>query len=234
MVRTVLRTGEAETGRVEAFSDGVLAIVITLLVLDVKIPEPPARSEPAPLEPAPPQPEISQPAVRPPTKTTAIGKTPAKPESQLSYDQYVKKFGKPTPSKSGASGSGRATAVPKINAKGIAGGLVGGSSRSTGGQGGTALTAAQHSALDAYVARLVTALRQNHEKPPGLSDLLDADVEFFIAADGSISSVHIVRSSGNTAFDLSCLDVFRRMGSIGAKPDGRSATWTLTFKMKDE
>ena len=34
-----LRTGEAETGRVEAFSDGVLAIVITLLVLDVKIPE---------------------------------------------------------------------------------------------------------------------------------------------------------------------------------------------------
>jgi outer membrane biosynthesis protein TonB len=43
-----------------------------------------------------------------------------------------------------------------------------------------------------------------------------------------------VRSSGNTAFDLSCLDAFRRMGSIGAKPDGRSATWTLTFKMKDE
>ena len=39
MVRTILRTGEAETGRVEAFSDGVLAIVITLLVLDVKIPE---------------------------------------------------------------------------------------------------------------------------------------------------------------------------------------------------
>jgi colicin import membrane protein len=124
--------------------------------------------------------------------------------------------------------------VPKINAKGIANGVLGGSSRSTGGQGGTALTAAQHSALDAYVARLVTALRQNHEKPPGLSDLLDADVEFFIAADGSISSLHIVRSSGNTAFDLSCLDAFRRMGSIGAKPDGRSATWTLTFKMKDE
>ncbi len=35
---SILRTGEAETGRVEAFSDGVLAIVITLLVLDIKLP----------------------------------------------------------------------------------------------------------------------------------------------------------------------------------------------------
>ena len=35
----ILRTGEAETVRVEAFSDGVLAIVITLLVLDIKLPE---------------------------------------------------------------------------------------------------------------------------------------------------------------------------------------------------
>jgi len=30
-----------ETGRVEAFSDGVFAIAITLLILDIKVPEPP-------------------------------------------------------------------------------------------------------------------------------------------------------------------------------------------------
>jgi uncharacterized membrane protein len=34
----VLRTGHAEKNRVEAFSDGVLAIVVTLLILDVQIP----------------------------------------------------------------------------------------------------------------------------------------------------------------------------------------------------
>jgi colicin import membrane protein len=202
--------------------------------VDVKIPASPAKSEPVPLEAAPPQPEISQPTVRPPIKSTASSKAPAKTEPQLTYEQYVKQHGKPTPSKAGPSGSPRATAVPKINSKGIANGVLGGSVNSRGGQGGTALTAAQHSSLDAYISRLVTALRQNHEKPPGLSDLLDADVEFFIAADGSISRVQIVRSSGNTAFDMSCIETFRRIGSVGPKPDGRSATWTLTFRMKDE
>jgi uncharacterized membrane protein len=35
---TFFRIGESETDRVEAFSDGVLAIVITLLVLEIKVP----------------------------------------------------------------------------------------------------------------------------------------------------------------------------------------------------
>jgi uncharacterized membrane protein len=36
--RSIFRLGESETNRVEAFSDGVLAIVITLLVLEIKVP----------------------------------------------------------------------------------------------------------------------------------------------------------------------------------------------------
>jgi uncharacterized membrane protein len=39
MPRRILRTGHSDTARVEAFSDGVLAIVITLLVLDMKVPQ---------------------------------------------------------------------------------------------------------------------------------------------------------------------------------------------------
>jgi TonB family protein len=155
-------------------------------------------------------------------------------ESRLSYDQYVKKYGKPAPSKAASSGATRSTVAPKINAKGIAEGVLGGSADSQGGGGGTALTAAQQSELEGYIARLVSALRQNHEKPPGLSDLLSADVEFLIAADGTISRVQIVRSSGNTDFDLSCIEAFRRMGSVGPKPDGKAATWVLTFRMKED
>jgi uncharacterized membrane protein len=38
MIQHMFRSGEAETNRVEAFSDGVLAIVITLLVLEITPP----------------------------------------------------------------------------------------------------------------------------------------------------------------------------------------------------
>jgi colicin import membrane protein len=205
--------------------------------VEVKILEPPARSEPVEVEEpaaAPSKSEAAKPATRTETKAAATAKAPAKSESKLSYDQYVKKYGKPAPSKTGSSGAPRTAAVPQIHTKGIPDGVPGGSSSSKGGGGGTALTAAQHSALEGYIARLVTALRQNHEKPPGLSDLLSADVEFLIAADGTISRLQIVRSSGNTDFDLSCIEAFKRMGSVGPKPDGKSDTWVLTFRMKED
>jgi colicin import membrane protein len=213
--------------------------------IEVKMPTPPAKREPVAAEPAPPiAPAPVKPAPVPVTaapaaevKTTVHAPSP-KEIKRMTYQQYVKKYGLPSKaqpsSSSSAAASGRSRAVPKINARGIAEGVLGGSPNSKSGGGGHALTAAQRSELEGYIARLVTALRQNHEKPPGLSDLLAADVEFLIAADGTISRVRIARSSGNEAFDQSCIAAFRQMGSIGPKPDGKSDTWVLTFRMKDE
>jgi uncharacterized membrane protein len=46
-MRPIFGAGAAETGRVEAFSDGVLAIVITLLVLEIHVPHVKAGDEAA-------------------------------------------------------------------------------------------------------------------------------------------------------------------------------------------
>ena len=195
--------------------------------VEVKIPTSPVHPEtkPAPEELAKPvQQEMVKPAVRPEPKIPS--KTPSATGPKISYRDFVQKHGAPVPSKPGASASSGTKNVPKIKTRGIPGGVANGSSHSTAGQGGTALTAAQHSALEYYTSRLVQALRQNHEKPPGLSDLLTASV-------GCLIGVHVERSSGNAAFDQSCIEAFARVGSIGPTPDGKSGTWTILFHMVD-
>jgi len=88
--------------------------------------------------------------------------------------------------------------------------------------------------MDSYFAFLKARLKENHEKPPGLSDTLTATVAFFVAADGTISRARIVKSSKSAEFDRSVLDAIRRTEPIGKRHDGRSEEVTLEFKMRDE
>ncbi len=183
--------------------------------IDVKIPT----------VPVPPQARVT-----PSPETMIPVKTPAKSEPKVSYKDFVAKH-PPAPSKSTASGAAAKAPQPKTH--GISDGVAGGSSRSHAGAGGQALTAAQHTAMEGYLSRLITALRQNHQKPPGLSDLLKADVEYLVAPDGTISNVRIAESSGNAEFDQSCIEAFIRMGSAGPVPDGKAHTWITTFRMAE-
>jgi TonB family protein len=130
---------------------------------------------------------------------------------------------------------GTGAKVARIDAEGIAKGVVGGSvNNKTGGAGGKALSRAEQSALESYIALLIQRLRAAHEKPPGLSDLLEAKVEFRIAADGTLSSAKIVDSSGSAEFDRSVLEAVARVRSIGPTPNGKSDVWVVTFRMKEE
>jgi colicin import membrane protein len=133
-----------------------------------------------------------------------------------------------------AAGSGQ-TKVAKIDAEGIAAGVLGGSTANkTGGAGGTALSREEQDQLGTYFALLKQHLREAHEKPSGLSDLLAAKAEFYVAADGSISKVSIVQSSGNAEFDQSVLAAIRNVRTIGPRPDGKGDFQRVGFKMKDE
>jgi colicin import membrane protein len=120
---------------------------------------------------------------------------------------------------------------------GIAGGVVGGSvANKTGGAGGKALTREQTDLLDAYFAELLQELKRNFEnaKPTDISSDLSVKVGFYVAANGAISNVRILRSSGNAELDQAALDVVHHTASIGVRPDKRGDDNQTEFSMRDE
>jgi len=132
-------------------------------------------------------------------------------------------------------GSAARPGPTKIDAEGIAGGVTGGSTNNkSGGAGGKALTREQMDLSDAYIAMLIQRLRQAHQKPDGLSDLLNTKVSFRLNADGSVSDVRIVRSSGNNDYDNSVLAAFRKVRLPTPPANLKTDVYSVTFKMKED
>jgi TonB family protein len=149
----------------------------------------------------------------------------------MTKEQYDRLYGK----NGNPAGKAGATKIARVDAEGIAGGVVGGSTANkVGGAGGKALSREEASLMDSYFSFLKQKLEQAHEPPVGVSDKLSVRVEFMLAVDGSISQVHVVRSSGNRDFDQSVLEAFKRVRSIGTRPDGRSEPITLEFNTRDD
>jgi colicin import membrane protein len=124
-----------------------------------------------------------------------------------------------------------------VDVEGIAGGVVGGStSNKRGGGGGKALTREEADELLVYQTLLKNELKALFDqlKPTGLADSLTADVTFLVAANGEIGNISIARSSGNAEFDQAVKESFRRLVWHNRRPDSRSDTWKLTFRMRDE
>ena len=206
----------------------------------------PTPEEAAPAEPVPVStPAPSKAAAKPPkpvnltkslkrtisrTTTRLVNKIKkaeaAEKRRELSYEEYQQEHG----AAKSAAARGR-----QIDAEGIREGVVGGSaSNKTGGAGGRALTREQESEMDAYFSLLEDRIHANYVPPSDVSDKLMAGVEFYLAADGSISRVRIVQSSGNSAFDEAALEAFKQTRSIGPRPDGHGETVRLKFRLRDE
>ena len=158
-------------------------------------------------------------------------KEAAAAKQTMTKAQYDKLYGK----QANPAGKAGTTRIARVDTKGIPGGVDGGSTANTsGGAGGPALSRAEASGMDSYFSYLKERLEQVHEPPVGVSDKLSVRVEFMLPADGTISQVHVVRSSGNKDFDQSVLDAFKRVRSVGQRPDGRSETITLEFNTRDD
>lgn len=153
---------------------------------------------------------------------------------RVSYEDFAKaNAGKTNPSQRVA-----ATKVaddrpgPRLDPGAIKKGVAGAVGEGTKGAGGTALSAAERDRMKAYFAMLIQRLREAHEKPAGISDLLSADVSFTVTAAGTISGVRIERSSGNAEFDRSVREAFARV-RMPARPDGKSDVQELTFRIRE-
>jgi len=195
--------------------------------------EPPAEVSPVELAPEPPKPEPPQPKPPPPKpepRRSGNDTAPIKESATLTKAEFDRLHGnKPNPTAVKPTANRPPPRVRQISTRGI----VGGSPSVSAGAGGTALSRAESDLLEAYIALLRQRLRAAHVKPAGLSDLLQTKVRFAIAADGILSNLRIVTSSGSREFDDSVLAAFRKVRSIGPTPNGKADTWELTFKLRD-
>jgi colicin import membrane protein len=215
---------------------------------EVAQPEPP-KPEPAPITPAPvpvtPPPKATPATKAPPTPRTpaqeirrlvANAERKAKREVAKEREEEQKRLTKAEFDKQNKAKADKSspTKVAKIDGPGIKNGVAGGSpENTTGGAGGKVLSAEERSAMDGYFSQLKAKLEGALDKPAGVGDTLVTTVEFRIAADGTISGVRIVKPSGSREFDDAVRAAFRRVGSIGPRPDHKTEIVELDFRAKD-
>ncbi|HXA80917.1 MAG TPA: TonB family protein [Opitutaceae bacterium] len=157
-------------------------------------------------------------------------------KKRLSKEEFDRLHGKSATPKT-ASASTHAVNVPRIDAQGIAKGVVGGSTANkTGGAGGKALQREEQSLVDSYLAFLSQQLHTafDEAKPPGLSDRLEAIVELHVLADGTLADARIIRSSGSDEFDHAVLEAIARVRPLGTRPDGLDEVLKIPFRMLED
>lgn len=175
-------------------------------------------------------------AARAKEEAAAKAKEEASKQNRITKDEFDRRNGPKLNNTSRPAANNGQLKIAKIDTKGIWDGVRDGSTENMkGGAGGTALSREEGDMLDGYFSLLIQRLKSAHERPEGVSDLLNAQAEFTIAPDGTISRVRIVRSSGSSEFDQSVLSAFRNVGTIGPRPDtGGLLTKRVTFKMRDD
>lgn len=163
----------------------------------------------------------------------AEAKKAAEDAKRMTKEEFDRANKSKTTAAAAAAAKGAPTKVAKIDAEGIAKGVVGGSTANkVGGAGGKALKTDHDDVLAAYDALFKQRLRREFEPPPGLSDSLKVTIELRSNPDGSLVNPRVVTPSGSPEFDRAVLEAIRRV-RMPARPDRKSEVIEFIFTMRE-
>jgi colicin import membrane protein len=208
-------------------------------------PKPEPATVPAAKKPEPKKPEPEKPAVPNMAKKLQrdVIRAESKVKQQAAKDRAAEEkrladerkkmskaeFDAQNKAKTGATGK-----VSKVDAEGIAKGVVGGSTANKkGGAGGKALVNDNDDVIIAYFALFKQKLRTEFEPPPGLGDALKVVIEVRSNADGSLTSPKVAKGSGNAEFDRAVIEAVKRV-RMPPRPDKKSEIISLEFKARED
>ncbi|TCL91095.1 protein TonB [Rhizobium sp. PP-WC-2G-219] len=161
------------------------------------------------------------PETRPETPPDVAEKPPARKPAPVKKAEVEKPKKKPAPVKSGKEGQSEAAAN-----KGREDGSKLATATSSGK--GTRASSAGNASFSNFEGKVHTALRRAVRYPSraesnGVKGVVQ--LQFVLAANGSVSGLKVIRSSGSPVLDSAALDAARRMRSPKIPPESGKSTW---------
>ena len=149
----------------------------------------------------------------------------AEPQAKptLTYDQFIKKEGNPKPRIQPVNT--QPIELPSIDWQEL-------ELTATASQSNDRLSDAQMSELLHFQNQLRNQLYAAWKQQEITAVNLKCVAAFEVSATGVISSVRLLPRSGNSNFDASVLEAFRRLSRIQPTPTGRSHQFKMTFRIQ--
>ena len=194
------------------------------------LPDPPPPPSPSPPD-MPTVPRLKDPPPSPPPEPPQASEAPSRQPERISYEEFRRLNPERRQPRRSAPRPQRVER-PRINTEDATASLRELLADREAVERAEAMSVSRRNALRSYGARVKARLDGAWRKPAELAGLgLVVEVVFDVSAGGRITNVRVRSPSGNGTFDRSVLRAFERVNSVGAPPDGRNHTFTLTFRM---
>jgi len=170
---------------------------------------------------------VKQPAtlpnIRPNTMPEPVKQSKPQAKPTLTYEQFIKKEGNPEPRIQPTTT--QPIELPSIDWQEL-------ELTATASQSNDRMSDAQMSELLHFQNQLRNQLYAAWKQQEITAVNLKCIAAFEVSAIGVISSVRLLPRSGNSNFDASVLEAFRRLSRVQPTPTGRSHQFKMTFRIQ--